>query len=215
MEALRLGGSRVREAAAMMAEELQLDGLLDDTPPPPDPVFKLMSDTGDTILLYPGDNVVGRGLGAIRAPTISRKQLCVSIDGATKRAFVRSMRVEGAPSKPGIRKGGSDLGSLTHPPPPPPPPPPQNKGADGAAPTEVVVVQLPGGGGGGAPPGGGWKLLTQKGQSLSLGDALALQLKPPRAHGEEPQRTSEYRVRSSTPLFSLFLLSLCPVVTWF
>ncbi len=49
--------------------------------------------TGDEILIYPGDNVIGRGLGAIKAATISRKQLCITVDPESMRAFVRSMRV--------------------------------------------------------------------------------------------------------------------------
>ena len=49
--------------------------------------------SNDVILLFPGDNVIGRGLGDIKTPTVSRKQVCISIDPDSKRAFVRSMRV--------------------------------------------------------------------------------------------------------------------------
>jgi hypothetical protein len=37
-----------------------------------------------------------------------------------------------------------------------------------------------------------WRVLTQKGQSLSLGDTIAMQIKPA-APGAEPGRLNEYR----------------------
>ena len=108
IEELRQGGARVRSAAVIIAEDIGLPGLLDDSGPPPEPVYKLMSATGDTILLYPGDNVIGRGLGEIKTPTVSRKQLCITIDAASKRAFIRSMRAEKAPSQPAIMRGSAN-----------------------------------------------------------------------------------------------------------
>ena len=42
MEELRQGGLRVRGATAIIAEDIGLPGLLDDTGPPPEPVYKLV-----------------------------------------------------------------------------------------------------------------------------------------------------------------------------
>ena len=106
LEEVRQGGARVKSAAAIIAEDIGLPGLLDDTGPPPEPVYKLLGAT-DVILLYPGDNVIGRGLGDIKTPTVSRKQLCISVDPDSKRAFIRSMRAEKAPSLPAIMRSSS------------------------------------------------------------------------------------------------------------
>jgi hypothetical protein len=106
IEEVRQGGARIKSAAAIIAEDIGLPGLLDDSGPPPEPVYKLIGAT-DVILLYPGDNVIGRGLGDIKTPTVSRKQLCISIDAESKRAFIRSMRAEKAPSVPAIMRSSS------------------------------------------------------------------------------------------------------------
>jgi hypothetical protein len=106
LEEVRQGGARVKSAAAIIAEDIGLPGLLDDTGPPPEPVYKLLGAT-DVILLYPGDNVIGRGLGDIKTPTVSRKQLCITVDPDSKRAFIRSMRAEKAPSLPAIMRSSS------------------------------------------------------------------------------------------------------------
>lgn len=152
MEELRQGGLRVRGATAIIAEDIGLPGLLDDTGPPPEPVYKLMGvGTSDVILLFPGDNVIGRGLGDIKTPTVSRKQVCITIDPDSKRAFVRSMRAEKAPSIPAIMRSSSQQTT--------------------------------------------WRALTQKGQSLSLGDTLCMQLKPAPL-GKPPGRLNEYIVVS-------------------
>ena len=60
----------------------------------------------DVIFLFPGENVIGRGLGDIKTPTVSRKQACIRIDAANpERAFINSMRKENAPSYPVIKRG--------------------------------------------------------------------------------------------------------------
>jgi len=62
--------------------------------------------TNDVIDLFPGENVIGRGIGAIKTATVSRKQVCISIDAANpERAFISSMRKENAPSYPVIKRG--------------------------------------------------------------------------------------------------------------
>jgi len=149
IDELRTGGAKVRNAAALIAEELNMGQLLDESGPPPAPVYKLMEDaTGDEILVYPGDNVIGRGLGQIKAATISRKQMCITVDPESVRAFVRSMRADKSPSIPAIKRSGSGQTN--------------------------------------------WRALSQKGQSLSLGDTICLQIKPA-APGKEPGTISEYR----------------------
>jgi hypothetical protein len=148
IDELRDGGQKVRKAAAIMAEELNMAQLLDESGPPPAAVYKLQdASNGDEILLFPGDNVLGRGIGAIKTATVSRKQLCVTIDPDSMRAFVRSMRADKSPSVPAIKRTAS--GQKT------------------------------------------WRALSQKGQSLALGDTLCLQIKPG-APGQEPGAIHEY-----------------------
>ena len=103
---------------------------------------------GDVILIYPNDNVIGRGLGDIKTPTVSRKQVCITVDPTSKRAFVRSMRAAKAPSIPAIMRSSSQQTN--------------------------------------------WRALTQKGQSLSVGDTICMQLKPMPA-GQPVGRLNEYR----------------------
>ena len=150
IEELRQGGARIKSAAAIIAEDIGLPGLLDDTGPPPEPVYKLVGAT-DVILLFPGDNVIGRGLGDIKTPTVSRKQLCITVDPDSKRAFIRSMRAEKAPSVPGIMRSSSGQTN--------------------------------------------WRALNQKGQSLSLGDTICMQIRPAPL-GQEPGRMNEYKFTS-------------------
>ena len=148
IDELRDGGQKVRKAAAIMAEELNMAQLLDESGPPPAAVYKLQdASNGDEILLFPGDNVIGRGIGAIKTATVSRKQLCITIDPDSMRAFVRSMRADKSPSVPAIKRTAS--GQKT------------------------------------------WRALSQKGQSLALGDTLCLQIKPG-APGQEPGAIHEY-----------------------
>lgn len=153
IEELRMGGKKVHDAAALLAEELDMGQLLSDKAAKPEPIYKLVELGGlrtDVIPLFPGDNVVGRGLGGIKAPTVSRKQLCITIDAANpERAFIKSMRDERAPSIPAIKRATGPAG------------------------------------------GGAWKLLTNKGQSLRLGDHVCMQLKPGGV-GKEPQPVSAY-----------------------
>ena len=147
---LRTGGQKVRKAAAIMAEELNMKQLLDESGPPPAAVYKLQdASNGDEILLFPGDNVIGRGLGAIKTATVSRKQLCITVDPDSMRAFVKSMRADKAPSVPAIKRTSSGNNS--------------------------------------------WRALTQKGQSLNLGDTLCLQIKAG-APGTEPTALHVYKL---------------------
>ncbi len=193
IEELRQGGARVRSAAVIIAEDIGLPGLLDDTGPPPEPVYKLVRacvrrkalwcaaaqaltrtlrvpapaqmglQFGEFILLYPGDNVIGRGLGEIRTATVSRKQLCITIDHVSKRAFIRSMRVRGTapPQRARTRADMQHPRSLSL------------KQAE-KAPSLPAIMRS-------SVNQTNWRVLTQKGQSLSLGDTICMQIRPARA----------------------------------
>lgn len=149
IDELRQGGQKVRKAAAIMAEELNMKQLLDESGPPPEAVYKLQAADGDEILLFPGDNVIGRGIGQIKTATVSRKQLCITIDPDSRRAFVKSMRADKSPSIPAIKR--TSTGQNT------------------------------------------WRALSQKGQSLALGDTLCLQIKPG-PPGTEPGALHVYKL---------------------
>jgi hypothetical protein len=150
LEELRQGTARVKTAAAIIAEDIGLPGLLDDGGPPPEPLYKLLSPgNGDVILIFPGDNVVGRGLGTIKTATVSRKQVCISVDPESKRAFVRSMRAAKSPSLPAILRSSTQQAA--------------------------------------------WRPLTEKGQSLALGDTLCMQLRPA-PPGQPPETKDVYRL---------------------
>ena len=158
LDELRRGGEKVRDAAAMIAEELDLP-LLTDKGQKAEAVCKLVpgetvysaadpdgtfvpfpankeNPVADIIFLYPGENVVGRGIGLVKSPTVSRKQVCIRVDAdSPDRAFVVSMRKESAPSYPVIKKGGS------------------------------------------TGPQAQWKRISNKGQSLKFGDVVGLEQK--------------------------------------
>ena len=145
VEQLRFGNDKVRAAAKLLAAEVALDGdeILDEKVAAPEPVMKLMSPDGaDEIPLFAGDNALGRGLGQCRHPTISRKQLVLSIDPDTQKAFVRGCRGDKANSVPGVKRGDNP-----------------------------------------------WRPLTEKGQTLSQGDRIAMMYKKVMSRDEV---TNEY-----------------------
>jgi len=166
IDELRTGGEKVRDAAALIAEELDMGQLLSDKAAKPKKVCMLVSGytevskefpdgkfhrTNDVIDLFPGENVIGRGIGAIKTATVSRKQVCISIDAANpERAFISSMRKENAPSYPVIKRG------------------------DATGPMAI------------------WKKISIKGQSIKLGDTIGLQQKIG-AHNEPMTATCEYQ----------------------
>ena len=167
IDELRCGGEKVRDATALIAEELDLGQLLSDKESKPKPVCKLVSGEtkvskehpdgkffkgSDTIELYPGENVIGRGLGDIKVPTVSRKQVCIRIDAANPdRAFINSMRKDNAPSYPMIKRG------------------------DATGPLAI------------------WKRISSKGQSIRVGDTIGLQQKV-NALGQPMTAICEYQL---------------------
>jgi hypothetical protein len=157
LDELRRGGEKVRDAAALIAEELDLP-LLTDKGQKAEAVCKLVpgetvytsdpdgvfvpfpankaNPSADIIFLYPGENVIGRGIGLIKSPTVSRKQACIRVDADNpERAFIVSMRKDSAPSYPVIKKAGQ------------------------------------------TGPQAAWKRISTKGQSLKYGDVVGLEQK--------------------------------------
>lgn len=133
VEEVRFGNDKVRAAAKLLAAEVALDGeeILQEKVEPPEPIMKLMSPDGyDEIPLFAGDNAVGRGLGLCKHPTVSRKQMVITIDAETQKGYARSCRGEKANSVPGVKRGDNP-----------------------------------------------WRLLTERGQTLSQGDRVAMQYK--------------------------------------
>ena len=115
---LTYGKDRLRGAVKILASEpvLDLDGddILGEKEEPPVAVMKLMAPDGsDEFDLFPGENAIGRGCGNVKFPTVSRKQMVLTIDADTGKAFVKSCRDEKGNSVPGVKRGDNPWRVLT------------------------------------------------------------------------------------------------------